>query len=204
MLLLGAIHLLNPPQHYFKPLSGEKNFKHLEILEYKRKKRAEKKKTKESREAKDKSYEDYLWTELCEDVTKLKKLRIPELNKYLNTTGWSCIWEQQEWELANQNREMPGHKMTTGQVLRAVKWITVTVMSMTVMPSTLGEKITQVVLFLHSSIHTREMPMTAITRRSEIDPRLTSYFFDLCFCFFFLVLCSIGIVKIVFIVSTIT
>lgn len=72
MLLLGAIHLLNPPQHYFKPLSGERNFEHLETLEYKRKKRAEKK-AKESREAKYKSYEDYLWTELCEDVSKLLK-----------------------------------------------------------------------------------------------------------------------------------
>lgn len=37
MLLLGAIHLLSPPQLYFKPLSGERNFKHLEMLEFKRK-----------------------------------------------------------------------------------------------------------------------------------------------------------------------
>ena len=29
----------------------------------------------------------YFETELCEDVTKLKKLRIPELNKYLNHHG---------------------------------------------------------------------------------------------------------------------
>lgn len=34
------------------------------------------KKTKESREGKDKSYEDYPRTELCEDGTKLKKLRV--------------------------------------------------------------------------------------------------------------------------------
>ena len=49
----------------------------------KEKKRAEEK-AKESWEAKDKSYDDYPWTELCEDVTKLKKLRVPELNKYLS------------------------------------------------------------------------------------------------------------------------
>ena len=56
---------------------------HLEVLEFKRKKRAEEK-AKLSRDAKDQSSEDYPWTELCEDLTKLKKLRVPELNKYLN------------------------------------------------------------------------------------------------------------------------
>ena len=30
-----------------------------------------------------KKYEDYAWNDLCEDPTKLKKLRVPELNKYL-------------------------------------------------------------------------------------------------------------------------
>ena len=55
-----------------------------EVLEFKRKKGAEEK-AKDSREAKDKLFEDYHWTEeLGEDVTKLKKLRVPELNKYLN------------------------------------------------------------------------------------------------------------------------
>ena len=53
-----------------------------EVLEFKRKKGAEEK-AKDSREAKDKLFEDYHWTELGEDVTKLKKLRVPELNKYL-------------------------------------------------------------------------------------------------------------------------
>ena len=48
------------------------------MLEIKRKRRADEK-AKESREAKDKSYEDYPWAELCEDVTKLKK-RVQELN----------------------------------------------------------------------------------------------------------------------------
>ena len=57
-----------------------------EALDLKRKKRAEEK-AKESREAKDKSYKDYPWTELCKDVTKLKKLRVPELNNYFNHHG---------------------------------------------------------------------------------------------------------------------
>lgn len=57
-----------------------------EALDFKRKKRAEEK-AKESRDAKDKSYEDYPWTELRKDVTKLKKLRVPELNKYFNHHG---------------------------------------------------------------------------------------------------------------------
>ena len=45
-----------------------------EVVEFKRKKRAEEK-AKESREIGGKSYEDFLWIELCEDVTKLKKLQ---------------------------------------------------------------------------------------------------------------------------------
>ena len=57
-----------------------------EVIEFKRKKGAEEK-VKESREAKDKSYKDCRWTELYEDVTKLKKLRVPELNKYFNHHG---------------------------------------------------------------------------------------------------------------------
>ena len=64
------------------------------MLEFKRKKRAEEK-AKERRGAKDKSYEDYPWTELCEDATEIKniyeidivlrlfikKLRVPEVLK---------------------------------------------------------------------------------------------------------------------------
>ena len=49
-------------------------------------KRAEEK-AKEIREEKDKSCEDYPRTELCDDVTKLKKLRVPELKKHLNHHG---------------------------------------------------------------------------------------------------------------------
>ena len=56
------------------------------MIEFKRKKRVEDR-ARESREAKEKLYEDYPWADLCEDVTKLKKLRLPELNKYLNHHG---------------------------------------------------------------------------------------------------------------------
>ena len=40
-------------------------------------------KARESREIKEKSYEDYPWADLCEDAAKLRKLRVPELDKYL-------------------------------------------------------------------------------------------------------------------------
>ena len=53
------------------------------MLEFKRKKRAEEK-AKKSREAKDKSNKDYPCTELCEDIKKLQKPHVPELNKNLN------------------------------------------------------------------------------------------------------------------------
>ena len=39
---------------------------------------------KESQKAKEKNYEDYAWKDLCEDPIKLKKLRVPELNKYVH------------------------------------------------------------------------------------------------------------------------
>ena len=42
-----------------------------------------KKRAKESLKAKEKYYEDYAWKDLCEDLIKLKKLRVPELNQYL-------------------------------------------------------------------------------------------------------------------------
>ena len=42
---------------------------------------------RESREAREKSYEDYHWANLCKDATKLKKLRVPGLNKYLKHHG---------------------------------------------------------------------------------------------------------------------
>ena len=32
-------------------------------------------------------YADYAWKDLCEDSTKLKQLRVPELNKYLKHHG---------------------------------------------------------------------------------------------------------------------
>ena len=52
------------------------------MVDFKKKKRAEER-AKESQKAKEKNYEDYAWKDLCQDSTKLKKLRVPELNKYL-------------------------------------------------------------------------------------------------------------------------
>lgn len=52
------------------------------MVDFKKKKRAEVR-AKESLKAKEKNYQDYGWNDLCEDPTKLKKLRVPELNKYL-------------------------------------------------------------------------------------------------------------------------
>ena len=74
--------------------------------------------------------------------------------------------------------------MTTGQVLTAVKAMKVTTMSMTVMPLTLGEMMTQVTSFLHSSIQMRKMPMRGQMPHAQGepqlgDPKLTS--FDLFF-----------------------
>ena len=54
---------------------------HLDVVGFKKKKRAEER-AKESQRATEKNYEDYAWKDLCEDPTKLKKLRVPELNKY--------------------------------------------------------------------------------------------------------------------------
>ena len=42
---------------------------------------------RESREAREESYDEYHWATLCEDAAKLKKLRVPELNKYLQHHG---------------------------------------------------------------------------------------------------------------------
>ena len=55
---------------------------HLDVVDFEKKKRAEES-AKESLKAKEKNYEDYAWNDLCEDPTKLKELRVPELNKYL-------------------------------------------------------------------------------------------------------------------------
>ena len=52
------------------------------VVDFKKKKRAEER-AKESQKAKEKNHEDYAWKDLCEDPTKLQKLRVPELNKYL-------------------------------------------------------------------------------------------------------------------------
>ena len=60
--------------------------RHLGVIEFKRKKRMEEK-ARESREAKEKAYEGSPRADLCEDVNMLKKLRVPELNKFLTHVG---------------------------------------------------------------------------------------------------------------------
>ena len=65
-----------------KPKFVVEQLKHLEVVDFKKKKRAEER-AKESQKAKEKNHEDYAWKDLCEDPTKLQKLRVPELNKYL-------------------------------------------------------------------------------------------------------------------------
>ena len=52
------------------------------MIDFKKKKRVEER-AKESQKAMETNYEDYVWKDSCEDPTKLKKLRVPELNKYL-------------------------------------------------------------------------------------------------------------------------
>ena len=65
-----------------KPKFVVEHLKHLEVVDFKKKKRAEER-AKESQKAKEKNHEDYAWKDLCEDPTKLQKLRVAELNKYL-------------------------------------------------------------------------------------------------------------------------
>jgi len=54
----------------------------LDVMAFKKKKRAEKQ-AKESQKTKEKVYDDYASKDMCEDSTKLKQLRAPELIKYL-------------------------------------------------------------------------------------------------------------------------
>ena len=56
------------------------------MMEFKKKKRAEER-ARESQKTKEKVYADYAWKDLCEDSTKLKQLRVSELNKYLKHHG---------------------------------------------------------------------------------------------------------------------
>ena len=60
-----------------KPKFVVEYLQHLEVIEFEKKKRL-KERARESREAREKSCEDYHWANLCEDATKLKKLRVPE------------------------------------------------------------------------------------------------------------------------------
>ena len=56
------------------------------MMEFKKKKRTEER-ARESQKTKEKVYADYAWKDLCEDSTKLKQPRVPELNKYLKHHG---------------------------------------------------------------------------------------------------------------------
>ena len=56
------------------------------MMEFKKKKRAEER-ARESQKTKEKVCADYAWKDLCEDSTKLKQLRVSELNKYLTHHG---------------------------------------------------------------------------------------------------------------------
>ena len=82
----------------------------------------------------------YVETELCEDVTKLKKLRVPELNKHLNHHGLK--------QHLKSNKSEKVKVIVRHCLLTAVKRTKERMMSMTVMPLTLGEMI-QVMSFLH-------------------------------------------------------
>ena len=62
------------------------DLKHLEVMEFKKKKRAEQH-ARESQKTRVKVYADYALKDPCEDSTKLKQLRVPELNKYLKHHG---------------------------------------------------------------------------------------------------------------------
>ena len=55
---------------------------HLDLVGFKKKKRAEER-AKESQKATEKTHGNYAWKDLCEDPIKLKRLQVPEPNKYL-------------------------------------------------------------------------------------------------------------------------
>lgn len=78
-------------------------------MEFKKKKRLEER-ARESREAREKCYKDYHWANLCEDAAKLKKLHVPELNKYLKHHGLS-----QQHQNSNKNDKV---KTIMGHFLR--------------------------------------------------------------------------------------
>ena len=126
-------------------------------------------------------------TEVGKDVTKLKKLRVPELNKYLDYHGpkqylksrksekvkaiarHSCL-QQKSLLRAGQPTLRNARTLTQNDnraALTAVKRMKVTI---SVMPLTLGEKMTQVMSFLHSSIQMRKMPMIGQMPHAHSEP----------------------------------
>ena len=82
----GTVVLTDPESVAVKSKFLVDRLHQLEVMEFKRKKRMEET-ARESRETKEKSYKHYLWADLCEDAAKLRKLRVPELDKYLKHHG---------------------------------------------------------------------------------------------------------------------
>lgn len=78
-------HLENFPYKFIvKEKFVEDYLRHFEVMAFKKKTRAEegpKEGPKESQKTKGKVYDLYARKALCEDPTKLKKLRVPRLNK---------------------------------------------------------------------------------------------------------------------------
>ena len=94
---------------------------HLELLEFKRKKRAEER-TKDGRKVKENLYEDYPCAEQCEDVTKLKKVRVSEYIylKY-QIKDWTSIWETAS--TTEKVKVIVRHIFSTGDPVRtSEKW----------------------------------------------------------------------------------
>ena len=77
-------------------------------------------KARESKETKEKSYKDYPLAKLCEDAAKLRKLRVPELDKYLKHHGLKQHFKSSKDEnvkaIVRHSRLHPmGNPFRTGQ-----------------------------------------------------------------------------------------
>ena len=130
---------------------------------------------------------------MCEDLIKLKKLCVPELKKYLNHHGLKQHLKSSKCEkvkaIVTRSYLQQKSPLRAGQpTLRHARTLTqndnrvsadssetdesdkrMKVMSMTVMPLTLGE-MTQVTSFLHSPIKMRKMPMRGQMPHAQGEP----------------------------------
>ena len=142
---------------------------------------------RESREAREKSYEDYHWANLCEDAAKLKKLRVPELNKYLKYHGLlkqhqksskndkvkTIMGPSLQMNTLRTDQAEVGGRNESGQLDSSGE-------SARVMPLTL--KTTQMISFLLLSPQTRDMETSsqlqhAQDERQQEELKLTSHSF---------------------------